>query len=82
MTTRSGSSYNNMSDGSITSERGVATTILITYAIGSTQHYPILLEDVYNMDTGMLVEDVMSVVIEPIEMLQTDMVEGWTDGKV
>lgn len=75
MATRSGASYNNMSDGSITSERGVATTILITYAIGSTQHYPILLEDVYNMDTGKLVDDVMSVVIEPIDVLQADMVE-------
>jgi hypothetical protein len=82
MATRSGASYNNMSDGSITSERGVATTILITYAIGTTQHYPILLEDVYNMDTGKLVDDVMSVVIEPIDVLQADMVEGWTDGKV
>jgi hypothetical protein len=34
------------------------------------------------MDTGMSVEDVVSVVIEPIEVFQTDMVEGWTDGKV
>jgi hypothetical protein len=25
---------------------------LITYVIGNVQHYPILLEDVYNMEDG------------------------------
>jgi hypothetical protein len=34
------------------------------------------------MDTGKLVDDVMSVVIEPINVLQADMVKGWTAGKV
>jgi hypothetical protein len=56
-------------DGSMASEAELVSTVLITYAIGTTQYYPMLLEDICDIRTGELVPDGMAVLVEPIEMM-------------
>jgi hypothetical protein len=41
-----------------------------------------LLEDIYYVQTGELVHDVMTVLTDSIEMIHTEMVDGWTQSKI
>jgi hypothetical protein len=57
------------------------TTILITYAIGTTQ-YSLLLSDLYDIENDSLNGDAISSILAPIRLYQNEIVEGWMKSQV
>jgi hypothetical protein len=63
-------------------ESDLVPTVLVTYAIGTTQYYPMLLEDIYNVHTGEWAHALMTILTNSIEMMHTEMVDGWTHSNI
>jgi hypothetical protein len=58
------------------------TIVLITYAVGTTQHYSLLLSDVYNVAGGILDESAFHSILSPLRLYETEIVQGWTLSQV
>jgi hypothetical protein len=58
------------------------TIVLITYAVGTTQHYSLLLSDVYNVADDKLDESAFNSIISPLRLYDTEIVQGWTMSQV
>jgi hypothetical protein len=58
------------------------TIVLITYAVGTMQHYSLLLSDVYNVAGDILDEGAFNSIISPLRLYETDISQGWTMSQV
>jgi hypothetical protein len=58
------------------------TIVLITYAVGTTQHYSLLLSDVYNVAGDILDESAFNRILSPLRLYETEIVQGWTMSQV
>jgi hypothetical protein len=54
------------------------TIVLITYAVGTTQHHSLLLSDVYNVAGDILDEDAFNSILSPLRLYDTKIAQGWT----
>jgi hypothetical protein len=53
------------------------TIILITYTVGTTQHYSLLLSDVYNVASAILDEGAFNSILSPLRLYDTEIAQGW-----
>jgi hypothetical protein len=52
------------------------TTILITYAISTTQYYSLLLSDLYDVESDTLNKDAICSILSHIRPYQNEIIEG------
>jgi hypothetical protein len=58
------------------------TTMLITYAVGTTQYYSLLLSDIYDVTKDVLDINVIDSIVAPLHIYQSKIFEGWTVSQV
>jgi hypothetical protein len=58
------------------------TIVLITYAVGTTQHYSLLLSYVYNVAGDILDDHAFNSIISPLHLYETNIAQGWTISQV
>jgi hypothetical protein len=56
-------------------------TVLVVYAVGQTQYTKLLLDDIYDVDTQLMMEEAYELIVRPMSLLIKQMMNGYHSAK-